>query len=129
MADQNQQQDEVRQLVEQAVAQAFQAQIPPLQTQIVRQVLRSLPAPASAPPASGAGDSSALVHAVSPRGEMIAVVRIEVHRVLVFAAVTAGTTAQGLGLMVAYCLGLGLPFVALAFAAAASTDAVADSIF
>jgi cytochrome c-type biogenesis protein len=31
-------------------------------------------------------------------------------------AVTAGTTAQGLGLMVAYCLGLGLPFVALAFA-------------
>jgi cytochrome c-type biogenesis protein len=31
-------------------------------------------------------------------------------------AVTTGTTAQGLGLMVAYCLGLGLPFVALAFA-------------
>jgi cytochrome c-type biogenesis protein len=31
-------------------------------------------------------------------------------------AVSAGTTAQGLGLMVAYCLGLGLPFVALAFA-------------
>ena len=31
-------------------------------------------------------------------------------------AVTIGTTAQGLGLMVAYCLGLGLPFVALAFA-------------
>jgi cytochrome c-type biogenesis protein len=31
-------------------------------------------------------------------------------------AVTAGTTAQGLGLMVAYCLGLGLPFIALAFA-------------
>ena len=31
-------------------------------------------------------------------------------------AVTAGTTAQGLGLMVAYCLGLGIPFVALAFA-------------
>jgi cytochrome c-type biogenesis protein len=31
-------------------------------------------------------------------------------------AVTAGTTAQGLVLMVAYCLGLGLPFVALAFA-------------
>jgi cytochrome c-type biogenesis protein len=31
-------------------------------------------------------------------------------------AVTAGTTAQGLGLMVAYCLGLGLPFVALALA-------------
>lgn len=31
-------------------------------------------------------------------------------------AITAGTTAQGLGLMVAYCLGLGLPFVVLAFA-------------
>src|SRR3981081_4306290 len=31
-------------------------------------------------------------------------------------AVPAGTTAQGLGLMVAYCLGLGLPFVVLAFA-------------
>jgi cytochrome c-type biogenesis protein len=31
-------------------------------------------------------------------------------------AVTSGTTAQGLGLMVAYCLGLGLPFVVLAFA-------------
>lgn len=31
-------------------------------------------------------------------------------------AVSVGTTAQGLGLMVAYCLGLGLPFVALAFA-------------
>src|SRR2546428_6275574 len=31
-------------------------------------------------------------------------------------AVSAGTTGQGLVLMVAYCLGLGLPFVALAFA-------------
>jgi cytochrome c-type biogenesis protein len=31
-------------------------------------------------------------------------------------AVTGGTTAQGLGLMIAYCLGLGIPFVALAFA-------------
>jgi cytochrome c-type biogenesis protein len=31
-------------------------------------------------------------------------------------AVTAGTTAQGMGLMIAYCFGLGLPFVALAFA-------------
>jgi cytochrome c-type biogenesis protein len=31
-------------------------------------------------------------------------------------AVTAGTTAQGLSLMIAYCLGLGLPFLALAFA-------------
>ena len=31
-------------------------------------------------------------------------------------AVTVGTTAQGLALMIAYCLGLGLPFIALAFA-------------
>jgi cytochrome c-type biogenesis protein len=31
-------------------------------------------------------------------------------------AVSAGTTGQGLLLMVAYCLGLGLPFIALAFA-------------
>jgi cytochrome c-type biogenesis protein len=31
-------------------------------------------------------------------------------------AVSAGTTSQGLVLMVAYCLGLGIPFVALAFA-------------
>ncbi len=31
-------------------------------------------------------------------------------------AVTVGTTAQGLSLMVAYCLGLGLPFIGLAFA-------------
>jgi cytochrome c-type biogenesis protein len=31
-------------------------------------------------------------------------------------AVTAGTTPQGLSLMLAYCLGLGLPFIALAFA-------------
>jgi cytochrome c-type biogenesis protein len=30
-------------------------------------------------------------------------------------AVSAGTTAQGLVLMIAYCLGLGLPFIALAF--------------
>ncbi len=30
-------------------------------------------------------------------------------------AVTTGTTAQGLVLMVAYCVGLGLPFVVLAF--------------
>ena len=29
-------------------------------------------------------------------------------------AVTAGTSAQGLGLMVAYCLGLGVPFIVLA---------------
>ena len=31
-------------------------------------------------------------------------------------AVTAGTTPQGISLMIAYCLGLGVPFLALAFA-------------
>jgi cytochrome c-type biogenesis protein len=31
-------------------------------------------------------------------------------------AVTIGTTPQGLSLMIAYCLGLGLPFLVLAFA-------------
>ena len=31
-------------------------------------------------------------------------------------AVTIGTTAQGLSLMLAYCVGLGVPFLALAFA-------------
>ncbi|HEY2436738.1 MAG TPA: cytochrome c biogenesis protein CcdA [Solirubrobacteraceae bacterium] len=31
-------------------------------------------------------------------------------------AVTAGTTPQGLSLMIAYCLGLGVPFLILAFA-------------
>jgi cytochrome c-type biogenesis protein len=31
-------------------------------------------------------------------------------------AVSAGTTGQGLVLMIAYCLGLGLPFIVLAFA-------------
>lgn len=31
-------------------------------------------------------------------------------------AVTAGTTPQGLSLMIAYCLGLGVPFLVLAFA-------------
>jgi cytochrome c-type biogenesis protein len=31
-------------------------------------------------------------------------------------AVTAGATPQGLSLMIAYCLGLGVPFLALAFA-------------
>jgi len=65
MAEQNQKQDEVRQLVEHATAQAFQAQIPQLQSQIVQRVLQALPA-AGGVAASGAGeDSGTLVHAVS----------------------------------------------------------------
>ena len=64
MVERNQKQNEVRQLVEHAVAQAFQAQIPQLQSQIVQEVLQSIPAPvaSSAPPADNA---STLVHAVS----------------------------------------------------------------
>ena len=60
----------MRQVVEHAVAQALQAQIPQLQSQIVQQVLEALPArvgETSAAPDSPSGtpDSSALVHAVS----------------------------------------------------------------
>jgi hypothetical protein len=70
MAEQSDKQNEVRQLVEHAVAQAFQAQAPQLQSQIVRQVLEALPAavsvnPAAAQSLSGGHDSSALVQAVS----------------------------------------------------------------
>ena len=68
MAERNDKQNEVRHAVEQAVAQALQAQMPQLQSQIVQQVLDSLPqvsetSAAHAP--SGTADSSALVHAVS----------------------------------------------------------------
>src|SRR5580698_6675167 len=59
-------QSEVRQVVEHAVAQVLQAQIPQLQSQIVQQVLEALPARASEGSAAGAThDSSGLVHAVS----------------------------------------------------------------
>ncbi len=55
----------VRQAVEQAVAQALQAQLPQLQAEIVQQVLNALPAPAAAAPAAAQTDSAALVQAVS----------------------------------------------------------------
>src|SRR5580693_902918 len=59
-------QNEVRQVVEHAVAQVLQAQIPQLQSQIVQQVLEALPARASEGSAAGAThNSSGLVHAVS----------------------------------------------------------------
>jgi|SRR5580658_838263 hypothetical protein len=59
-------QSEVRQVVEHAVAQVLQAQIPQLQSQIVQQVLEALPARASEGSAAGAThNSSGLVHAVS----------------------------------------------------------------
>jgi hypothetical protein len=67
MAERKEKNNEVRQLVEHAVAQALQAQMPQLQSQIVQQVLDALPAQASEGSAahSGAADSSALVHAVA----------------------------------------------------------------
>jgi hypothetical protein len=66
MAEQNQkQQKETRQLVERAVAQAFQAQMPQLQAQIVQLVLQALPAPVAATAARPGEDPGSLVHAVS----------------------------------------------------------------
>jgi hypothetical protein len=65
MAEQNDKQNEVRQIVEHAVAQAFHAQIPQLQSQIVRQVLEALPARASEASAASHEDSSTLFQAVS----------------------------------------------------------------
>lgn len=55
---------QIQQIVETAVAQAFQAQVPQLQAQIVRQVLEALPAQIGAAPAEHEGPSN-LVHAVS----------------------------------------------------------------
>ncbi len=57
--------NEVRQLVEHAVAQALQAQVPQLQSQIVQLVLQSLPAPPAPAPAAAGEGSGSLVHAVS----------------------------------------------------------------
>jgi hypothetical protein len=66
MAEQNQkQQKETRQLVERAVAQAFQAQMPQLQAQIVQLVLQALPAPVAATAARPGEDPGSLVHSVS----------------------------------------------------------------
>jgi hypothetical protein len=65
MADQNTKQNALRKIVEQAVAQALQSQLPQLQSQIVQQVLEALPVAASEPPATPREESSALVHAVS----------------------------------------------------------------
>jgi hypothetical protein len=69
MAERNEKQDELRRAVEHAVAQALQAQMPQLQSQIVQQVLEALPARLSESSAAhapaGASDSSALVQAVA----------------------------------------------------------------
>ena len=69
MAERNEKQDELRQAVEHAVAQALQAQMPQLQSQIVQHVLEALPARLSESSAvrapAGASDTSALVQAVA----------------------------------------------------------------
>ena len=71
MAEQKEKQNEIKQIVEHAVAQALQAELPKLQSQLIsqisRQVFEALPDPASAPPAPAPGreDSSSLVHALS----------------------------------------------------------------
>jgi hypothetical protein len=59
------QHSETRQLVEQAVAQALQAQIPQLQSQIVQQVLEVMPAQPGENVAPAQATSGALVHAVA----------------------------------------------------------------
>jgi hypothetical protein len=67
MGHEKQNQNEVRQIIENAVAQALQAQMPQLQSQIVQQVLEALRlsegSAAHAP--AGASDSGALVQAVA----------------------------------------------------------------
>jgi hypothetical protein len=70
MSAQNDKQNEIRHRVEQAVAKALKEQLPPLQSQIVQQVLDALPAQAlsaesSEAPAATQADSGALVEAVS----------------------------------------------------------------
>jgi hypothetical protein len=67
MAEHNEKQSEIKQIVERAVEQALAAQLPQLQSQIVQQVLEALPAQASEPPAPAQAheDSSTLVQAVS----------------------------------------------------------------
>src|ERR1700734_1654606 len=69
MADHNGKPDEkrsqTRQRVEDAVAQALAAQVPQLQSQIVQQVLTSLPAPASDASVASREYAGNLVSAVS----------------------------------------------------------------
>lgn len=70
MAELTEKENEIKQLVEHAVSQALQAELPQLQSRIAQQVLEALPAPATDAPASPQGaapaaDSSALVRAVA----------------------------------------------------------------
>lgn len=57
--------DEVRQIVERAVAESLQAHVPQLQSQIVEQVLRDLPASSGEAAHAGSANSGDLVRAVS----------------------------------------------------------------
>ena len=61
----NESHGDIRQIVESAVGQAFQAHAPQLQSQIVRQVLEALPAQMNQVPAATPENSGSLVHAVS----------------------------------------------------------------
>ena len=65
MADQNVKPNDTQQRVEQAVAQAFHAQLPQLQSQIVQQVLESLPTQPSDDPSTYGEEAGSLVSAVS----------------------------------------------------------------
>ena len=65
MAEQNEKQNDVKQIVEHAVAQALEAQLPQLQAQIARQVLEALPAATGAASAQAGESASGLVQAVA----------------------------------------------------------------
>jgi hypothetical protein len=65
MADQNDNQNETRQLVADAVSKALAAQLPQLQSQIVEQVLESLPAQSNVSSAAPREYTNTLVEAVS----------------------------------------------------------------
>jgi hypothetical protein len=65
MADHNDNQNEARQLIADAVSKALAAQLPQLQSHIVEQVLGSLPARSNAVPAAPREYANTLVNAVS----------------------------------------------------------------
>ena len=65
MAERNDRPNHVQELVEQAVAQVLNAELPQLQSQIVRQVLEALPTQSNEDQGSDGHDSSALVQAVA----------------------------------------------------------------
>ena len=65
MADQNDKQNETRQLVAEAVSKALAAQLPQLQSQIVQQVLESLPSQSNVSSAAPREYTNTLVEAVS----------------------------------------------------------------